>query len=56
MFFTSLGAVTVVLPANTAFQYKYIRINNGAVTWDSDPNYSYTTPASGSVTLSDTWR
>ncbi|KAG8855851.1 hypothetical protein FRB96_006673 [Tulasnella sp. 330] len=51
-----IWSVTVVLPANTAFQYKYIRINNGVVTWDSDPNYSYTTGASGSVTLSDTWR
>ncbi|KAG9027554.1 hypothetical protein FRB95_007621 [Tulasnella sp. JGI-2019a] len=49
-------SVTVVLPANTAFEYKYIRIDNGVVTWESDPNMAYTTPASGSVTLSDTWR
>ncbi|KAF9477190.1 glucoamylase G2 [Pholiota conissans] len=49
-------SITVNLPANTAIQYKYIRKFNGAVTWESDPNNSFTTPASGSYTLSDTWR
>lgn len=48
--------VTINLPASTAFQYKYVRVNNGAVTWESDPNVSATTPASGSYTLNDTWR
>ncbi len=48
---------TVSLPANTAVQYKYIKKNpDGSVTWESDPNRSYTTGASGSVTLNDTWR
>lgn len=49
-------SITVNLPASTAIQYKYIRKNNGAVTWESDPNNSITTPASGSVTENDTWR
>ncbi|KAG8996844.1 hypothetical protein FRB94_008004 [Tulasnella sp. JGI-2019a] len=48
--------LTVNLPASTAIQYKYIRIYNGVTTWESDPNMSYTTPASGSITLNDTWR
>jgi hypothetical protein len=26
------------------------------VTWESDPNRSYTTPSSGTATLNDTWR
>ncbi|KIJ62526.1 carbohydrate-binding module family 20 protein [Hydnomerulius pinastri MD-312] len=49
-------STTVNLPANTAIQYKYIQINNGAVTWESDPNNAFTTGASGAQTLNDTWR
>nr|BAU78332.1 glucoamylase2 [Pholiota microspora] len=49
-------SITLTLPANTNFEYKYIRKFNGAITWESDPNNSQTTPASGSVTFSDTWR
>ncbi|PPQ92630.1 hypothetical protein CVT25_007709 [Psilocybe cyanescens] len=49
-------SITVSLPANTAIQYKYIRKFNGAVTWESDPNNSKTTPASGTLTINDTWR
>ncbi|CEL55684.1 glucoamylase [Rhizoctonia solani AG-1 IB] len=48
--------ITVNLPANTQIQYKYIRKYNGAVTWESDPNRSFTTPASGSYNLNDSWR
>ena len=48
--------VTVNLPANTNIQYKYLRKLNGQVTWESDPNNSFTTPASGSYTLDDSWR
>ncbi|KAF8798899.1 glycoside hydrolase family 15 protein [Phlegmacium glaucopus] len=51
-----IWSVTVTLPANTNFQYKYIRKFNGAITWESDPNNSQTTPASGSFTINDTWR
>ncbi|KAL1681842.1 glycoside hydrolase family 15 and carbohydrate-binding module family 20 [Schizophyllum commune] len=49
-------SVTVNLPANTKIEYKYIRKNNGQVTWESDPNRSITTSASGSFTQNDTWR
>ncbi|KII86815.1 carbohydrate-binding module family 20 protein [Plicaturopsis crispa FD-325 SS-3] len=49
-------SITVNLPASTAVEYKYIRKNNGAVTWESDPNNSITTPASGTATENDTWR
>ena len=48
--------MTVNLPANTKIEYKYIRKNNGQVTWESDPNRSITTSASGSFTQNDTWR
>ncbi|CAE6447014.1 unnamed protein product [Rhizoctonia solani] len=49
-------SITVNLPASTNIQYKYIRKYNGAVTWESDPNRSFTTPASGTYTLNDSWR
>ncbi|KJA21218.1 carbohydrate-binding module family 20 protein [Hypholoma sublateritium FD-334 SS-4] len=49
-------SVVVTLPANTDFQYKYIRVFNSVVTWESDPNNEQTTPASGSFVIDDTWR
>ncbi|KAF9533066.1 glucoamylase [Crepidotus variabilis] len=49
-------SVSVTLPANTNFEYKYIRKFNGAITWESDPNNSNTTPASGTYTINDSWR
>jgi len=49
-------SITVNLPANTNIQYKYIRKFNGQVTWESDPNNVFTTPANGSYTLNDSWR
>jgi len=47
---------TVTLPASTVVEYKYIKKNGDSVTWASDPNWRWQTPASGSTTLSDTWR
>jgi alpha-amylase len=48
---------TVGLPANTTFAYKYIKKDpDGTVEWESGGNRSYTTGASGQVTLNDTWR
>ncbi|MGW6982538.1 carbohydrate-binding module family 20 domain-containing protein [Streptomyces sp. NPDC054932] len=47
----------VTLPAGTAFSYKYIRKDAaGNVTWESGANRTATVPASGKVTLADTWR
>jgi alpha-amylase len=51
---TWVGAA--ILPANTTFQYKYLKKNpDGSVTWESDPNRTYTTSTTN-VTLNDTWR
>lgn len=48
---------TVNLPAGTAVQYKYVKKNpDGSITWESDPNRSFTTPGTGTVTRDDTWR
>jgi alpha-amylase len=48
---------TVTIPPNTAFEYKYIvKDAAGNITWESGANRSYTTGASGAVTLSDSWK
>ncbi|KAJ5131642.1 hypothetical protein N7448_005800 [Penicillium atrosanguineum] len=56
----NLWFVTVDLPAGTAFEYKYIRVeSDGTIEWESDPNRSYTVPAACSttaVTENDTWK
>ncbi|KAK0504262.1 glucoamylase [Armillaria luteobubalina] len=49
-------SITLDLPASITFQYKFIRKFNGAVTWESDPNREFTTPASGSSVINDSWR
>ena len=47
----------VTLPAGTTVQYKYVRKEaNGSMTWESGANRSVTVPASGVLTVSDTWR
>ena len=47
---------TVTLPANTYLEYKYIKKDpDGTVEWESGANRTYTTGASGAVTLGDTW-
>ncbi|KAJ5461429.1 Glucoamylase [Penicillium daleae] len=55
-----LWFVTINLPAGTTFQYKYIRKEtDGSITWESDPNRSYTVPAACGTTTTtenDTWR
>lgn len=54
----SVWQFTVALPPNTAVQYKFIKKTAaGTVTWESDPNRSYTTPAAGTTaTLTTSWR
>jgi glucoamylase len=53
-----LWFVDIELPAGTPFDYKYIRIQNGEVTWESDPNRSFVTPeeCDSTATIDDTWR
>jgi alpha-amylase len=49
---------TVTLPPSTAVQYKYLKKNGSQVIWESDPNRTRSTPASGtcSATWADSWR
>ncbi|KAF8194734.1 glycoside hydrolase [Mycena galopus ATCC 62051] len=52
-----IWTITVDLPPNTSFQYKFIRKEtDGSIVWESDPNRSATTNASGSQSISMTWR
>ena len=47
----------VVLPAGAVVAYKYVRKDGaGAVTWESGANRTVTVPASGVLTLADSWR
>ncbi|KAJ6572799.1 glycoside hydrolase, partial [Mycena vulgaris] len=49
--------ITVNLPPGTTFQYKFIRKEtDGSVVWESDPNRSVTTNASGAQTITTSWR
>ncbi|GJN74336.1 glucoamylase precursor [Purpureocillium lilacinum] len=50
---------TVTLPAGQVIEYKYINVNtDGSVTWEKDPNHTYTVPKScaTSATQSDKWQ
>ncbi|KAG8722066.1 hypothetical protein FRC08_007487 [Ceratobasidium sp. 394] len=50
-------SASIALPPNTAFEYKHIRKEtNGTVVYESGSNRVYTTPASGSATISNTWK
>ncbi|HVG59614.1 MAG TPA: carbohydrate binding domain-containing protein [Hyalangium sp.] len=50
-------SVAVSLPGSTYVEYKYIKKDgSGNVIWESGSNRTYTTPASGTATLNDTWK
>jgi hypothetical protein len=52
-----IWAVTVSLPASTTFEYKFIRRDSsGQVVWESGGNRAVTTPPSGEVVLTDSFR
>ncbi|GIM94781.1 carbohydrate-binding module family 20 domain-containing protein [Paractinoplanes toevensis] len=47
---------TVNLPPNTTIEYKYVKKNGSAVTWESGANRTLTTGSSCTTSVSDTWR
>lgn len=51
-------SITLDLPASQTFQYKFIKVSSsGSVTWESDPNRSYTVPScQSSASVSSQWR
>ncbi|MDG3493413.1 carbohydrate-binding module family 20 domain-containing protein [Pseudanabaena catenata USMAC16] len=51
-----IWSVTVSLPASTAFEYKFVKLDSqGNTVWQSGQNHTFTTPSSGNTTLSDTF-
>jgi glucoamylase len=54
-----LWSVTIGFPAGQVIQYKYINVNpDGSLTWEKDPNHTYTVPATCATTAakSDSWQ
>ncbi|KAI9694322.1 MAG: hypothetical protein M1820_009011 [Bogoriella megaspora] len=52
-------SVTVNLPAGTGFEYKFfVKNTDGSITWEGDPNRSYTTSSTcgSSATVNGSWR
>lgn len=50
---------TISFAPGTVLQYKYIVVEtSGTVTWEADPNHTYTVPASCSTaaTVNNTWQ
>ena len=51
--------MTIDLTPGEVIQYKFINVDSaGDVTWEADPNHTYTVPAScaTAVTVSNTWQ
>ncbi|PNP43569.1 hypothetical protein TGAMA5MH_04541 [Trichoderma gamsii] len=54
-----LWNVGISFAPGTVIQYKYINVaSNGDVTWEADPNHTYTVPATGAtaVTVNNSWQ
>ncbi|HEY0001595.1 MAG TPA: carbohydrate-binding module family 20 domain-containing protein [Actinoplanes sp.] len=47
---------TVSLPANTAIEYKYLKKNGTAITWESGDNRTLNTGSACTLTVTDAWR
>jgi glycosidase len=46
----------VSVPAGTALQFKFIKKNGATVTWESGSNHTFTTPTSGTATVTVNWQ
>lgn len=54
-----LWTVTISFAAGTVIEYKYINVaSSGTVTWEADPNHTYTVPATcaTATVVSNTWQ
>lgn len=54
-----LWFVTLELTPGQVVEYKYINVaENGAVTWEADPNHTYTVPAActATPTITNSWQ
>jgi len=46
---------SVSLPANTAIEYKYVKKNGSALTWETGANRTLNTGSACTLTVNDTW-
>ncbi|MGG1311626.1 alpha-amylase family glycosyl hydrolase [Cohnella laeviribosi] len=46
----------VSVPAGTALEFKFIKKNGSVVTWEGGSNHTYTTPVSGTGTITVNWQ
>lgn len=46
----------VSVPANTALEFKFLKKNGSVVTWESGSNHTFTTPSSGTATVTVNWQ
>nr|P31835.1 RecName: Full=Cyclomaltodextrin glucanotransferase; AltName: Full=Cyclodextrin-glycosyltransferase; Short=CGTase; Flags: Precursor [Paenibacillus macerans] len=46
----------VSVPANTALQFKFIKVNGSTVTWEGGNNHTFTSPSSGVATVTVDWQ
>jgi glycosidase len=46
----------VSVPASSTIQFKFIKKNGNAVTWEGGNNHVFTTPASGTATVNVSWQ
>lgn len=51
-----IWTASVSIPVNTRFAYKYIRKQDGRTTWESDPDRTFESPASGAASTNDVWK
>ncbi|MFD2334424.1 alpha-amylase family glycosyl hydrolase [Cohnella sp. GCM10020058] len=46
----------VSVPANTPLQFKFFKKNGATVTWEGGSNHTFTTPSSGTATVTVSWQ
>ncbi|KAA9004889.1 alpha-amylase [Paenibacillus spiritus] len=46
----------VSVPASTALQFKFIKVNGSTVTWEGGNNHTFTSPSSGVATVTVDWQ
>ncbi|KAM7214680.1 Glycoside hydrolase superfamily [Rhypophila decipiens] len=47
----------ISIAPSTAIQYKFIKVSSlGAVTWEADPNHTYTVSCAAAATVSSSWQ
>ncbi len=46
----------ISVPAGTAIEFKFLKKNGSSVTWEGGSNHTFTTPSSGTATVTVNWQ